>query len=396
MSLTFKPAKREQVRLRMALYGPSGSGKTMTALAVATGLGDRVAVIDTEHASSARYADHFHFDVLDLRRQRPEDYIEALQAAAKHGYPVVVIDSISHAWQELLERVDRTAAQKFQGNTWSAWSQATPVQRKLIEAILSYPGHVIATMRSRTTWRVAETRDGRARPEKIGLAPEQGKGIEYEFDVLGQLDGEHRLTVEKDRTGRFQGAVIDRPTVSFGVELREWLEQGAKPQDPPPATPASEEPERETEPPARPEEPYPAETRWMEYRDQFIRENNARWRFECDANGVDSCAEAREEPTELLNPLRVDNAIATLAVEHHLLDEKWLLGPAKPDGKRSRNQARTFKACCYLFDREREWVERKLREYRDRKLAEARTAAGLTADPTVQPWNDAAAPSAES
>jgi len=39
--------RRSQARLRLALVGPSGSGKTF-ALAIASGLGKMIAVLDTE------------------------------------------------------------------------------------------------------------------------------------------------------------------------------------------------------------------------------------------------------------------------------------------------------------------------------------------------------------
>ena len=97
---------------------------------------------------------------------------------------MLVTDSLSHPWHELLQEVDRLASAKYQGNTWSAWSEGTPKQRRLIDAILGFPGHVIATMRSKTEWSVESGKGGKTKPVRVGLAPEQGKGIEYEFDLL--------------------------------------------------------------------------------------------------------------------------------------------------------------------------------------------------------------------
>jgi hypothetical protein len=92
-----------------------------------------------------------------------------------------------------------------------------------VDALLSYPGHVIATMRSKTEWLVETDSKGKQRPVRVGLAPEQGKGIEYEFDLLLELSPDHVGRVIKDRTGRFQDQLIDRPDESFGRELAEWL-----------------------------------------------------------------------------------------------------------------------------------------------------------------------------
>ena len=223
MSFTFTKATKSSAKLRAALFGPSGAGKTFTALRIAAGLGGAIAVIDTERGSASKYADRFSFDVLDLDHAAIPSYQGAIAAAAQAGYPVLIIDSLSHGWQELLQEIDRLAAAKYRGNTWSAWSEGTPKQRALVEAILTYPGHVIATMRSRTEWSIEADGKGRQKPVRVGLAPEQGKGIEYEFDLLLELSPDHIGRVIKDRTGKFQDALLDKPGEDFGQALAVWL-----------------------------------------------------------------------------------------------------------------------------------------------------------------------------
>jgi hypothetical protein len=217
----FKKATKSQAKLRAAIFGPSGAGKTFSSLRIATGLGGRIAVIDTERGSAAKYADLFSFDVAEPADKTIDSYVATIKAAA--GYDVLVIDSLSHAWAELLAEIDRLANAKFRGNTWSAWSEGTPKQRRLIDAILDFPGHVIATMRSKTEWQTASDSGGKSRPVRVGLAPEQGKGIEYEFDVLFEISAEHIVHVIKDRSGRFQDRTIDKPDEEFGKALAAWL-----------------------------------------------------------------------------------------------------------------------------------------------------------------------------
>jgi len=223
MSFTFKKATKSPAKLRAALFGPSGAGKTFTALRIAAGLGGPVAVIDTERGSASKYADRFAFDVLDLEHAGIPSYQGAIEAAAQAGYPVLVIDSLSHGWQELLQEVDRLANAKYRGNTWSAWSEGTPKQRALVNAILTYPGHVIATMRSKTEWSIESDGKGKQKPVRVGLAPEQGKGIEYEFDLLLEISPDHIGRVIKDRTGKFQDELLEKPGEEFGKALAKWL-----------------------------------------------------------------------------------------------------------------------------------------------------------------------------
>lgn len=227
---TFTKATKEQAKLRLALFGPSGAGKTYSALRIATGMGGKIAVVDTERGSASKYADRFEFDVLTLEDDKSIDvYCAAIKAAADAGYPVLIVDSLSHGWQELLEEIDKLAKNKYRGNTWSAWSDGTPKQRRLVDAILAYPGHIIATMRSKTEWTTQTNSNGKAQPVRVGLAPEQGKGIEYEFDLLMELSVDHAASVLKDRTGKFQDQIIDKPGEEFGQQLAKWLSVGEKP-----------------------------------------------------------------------------------------------------------------------------------------------------------------------
>lgn len=227
----FQKATKTQRKLRLALFGPAGSGKTYSALGIARGLagaGGKVAVIDTERASASLYADAFDFDTASLDRASIEAVTGALTAAGRAGYDVVVIDSLSHAWQELLAEIDALAARSFRGNTHAAWAQGTPKQRALVAAILGYPGHVIVTMRAKTEWVIEDNDRGKKTPRAVGLAPEQGKGIEYEFDLLAEVD-RASLRVIKDRTGRYQDQTIDRPGAPLGAELAAWLASAAPP-----------------------------------------------------------------------------------------------------------------------------------------------------------------------
>jgi len=230
----FKKAVKTKQRLRLAIDGISGSGKTYTALAIASGMGGSIALIDSEHGSASLYADRFEFDTMDLTSFQIEDYVNALDEAAKAKYPIVIVDSTSHAWDALVERVDRIARQKFGGNTFAAWAEGTPLQKKLIEALLSYPGHVIVTCRSKSEYSVDKDDKGKTKITKVGLAAVQRQGFEYEFTMAMTMDANHVGFVTKDRTSKYQDKFIEKPGKKMGGELIAWLNEGAEP--PPPST----------------------------------------------------------------------------------------------------------------------------------------------------------------
>ena len=232
--MAFEEAVRTQLHLRCALFGPSGSGKTMTALRMANGIAEKMgvpyAVIDTEARSASKYAGRFSFKVANLKDKTIEGYLTAMKEAAQAGYKVLVIDSLSNAWRELTEEVDRITSANNYKNSLLSRGKVGPKQKRFIEAILNFPGHIIATMRSKTEWVIGE-KNGKAVPENVGLAPEQGKDIEYEFDLLLKLDQSHQATVIKDRTGLYQDRVIPMPDEAFGANLCRWLETGEAPDE---------------------------------------------------------------------------------------------------------------------------------------------------------------------
>lgn len=218
----FKKASKKGSKLRLALFGVSGSGKTFSALRIASGLGQKIAVIDTERGSASKYADRFSFDVAECEKPTINNLKMIINQAK--GYDVLIIDSLSHAWMELLQEVEQIAKARYGGNTWSAWSEGTPKQQGFIDSILNFPGHVIATMRVETNWTTMTNEKGKIVPVRIGEAPKQGKGMEYEFDMLIQLSQDHIAQVLKDRTGKYQDELIEKPGEEFGKELALWLD----------------------------------------------------------------------------------------------------------------------------------------------------------------------------
>lgn len=210
----FKKASKSAIKLRLALSGASGSGKTFSALSIASHLGNSIAVIDTEHGSASRYADKFNFDVCELENHHPAKYIEAIQAAEQARYEVIIIDSLSHAWFSELE---------LAGKGFDGWKNVRPLERKLIDAMIGSNSHIIATMRSKTEYIMEEykARDGKTKtaPKKIGTAPVQSSGIEYEFDIAGELNYEHILSISKTRCSE----LVDRTFLNPGKELADIL-----------------------------------------------------------------------------------------------------------------------------------------------------------------------------
>ncbi|HEY9354081.1 MAG TPA: ATP-binding protein [Nocardioides sp.] len=234
----FAPATREKAKARFALMGVSGSGKTWTGLRLTHGLSERFAVIDTERGAASKYAgiNGVTFDTLQLHNYDPRNLIGALAAAASGGYEAVLVDSLSHFWSGTdgtLEQVDKAAKARYGNNSFGGWKEGTPLQNAMVDALLSYPGHVVATMRAHTEWSLQTNANGRKEPVRLGTRPEQRKGVEYEFDVVAQMDTDNRLTVIKSRCPQLHALVVERPDgVDIAKTLLGWLNDGAAGIDP--------------------------------------------------------------------------------------------------------------------------------------------------------------------
>lgn len=280
--MQFKKATKTASYLRMGIVAPSGGGKTYTALRMGrllAGPAGRIAVIDSERGSASKYSDEFEFDVLELDTFSPDTYVEAIESAGRAGYQVCIVDSLSHAWigkDGALEQVEKARTKNRGENSYTAWRDVTPMHTRLIEAMLSAPMHVIATMRAKTEYVMEEYTDGNGRkktkPVKVGMAPVQRDGMEYEFDLVGDMDIDHNFMVSKTRIKSLDGQVFQKPGEAMAVPIIAWLTGAPAATCTPAPTPASTAP---AAPAADPDGP-------------ARREQWNRWQSMAEAHGLDA------------------------------------------------------------------------------------------------------------
>jgi hypothetical protein len=233
--MSFQKAQRKQAKLRLALAGPSGSGKTYSALLIAQGLAPdgRIALIDTERGSGELYSHIADYDAATLAPPfTPERYIRLIKEAEQSGYAVLIIDSLSHAWTGeggVLDMHDKATLASRSGNSFLSWREVTPHHNALVDAIIGANLHVIATMRTKTAYDLVDDGKGGKKPIKVGLAPVQRDGLEYEFTLVMDLSVDsHIATAAKDRTSLFDGQHFI-PSPETGATLRDWLDSGVDP-----------------------------------------------------------------------------------------------------------------------------------------------------------------------
>lgn len=233
----FKQAVKTESKLRMAIAGPSGSGKTYTALSIASALvpGGKIAVIDTEHGSAAKYADIFSFDVAHTAPPyHPDGLNKLVNFAASNGYDVVIVDSVTHYWSGaggVLDLKEDAERRMRNPNSYTAWKDVTPIHQRMVDTLVAVDAHIIVTMRSKQEYILVE-KNGKQVPQKVGMAPVQRDGFEYEFDVMIDMDIENVGRVMKTRCPALIGGAFVKPGADVAGILREWL-TGAAPEKAP-------------------------------------------------------------------------------------------------------------------------------------------------------------------
>ena len=217
--MLLKVALRKRAKIKMGLQGPSGSGKTYSALLIAFGLcGDwkKIAVIDSENHSAELYAHLGAFNTLQLTAPfTPEKYIQAIETCEKAGMEVIILDSVTHEWEFIIDYHS-----SLQGNSFTNWGKVTPRHNAFVQKILNTYSHVISTIRTKQDY-VLNDRNGKMVPEKVGLKSVQRDGLEYEFTLAFDLDMKNHAVASKDRTGLFFGQPEQKLSIETGKQIRD-------------------------------------------------------------------------------------------------------------------------------------------------------------------------------
>jgi hypothetical protein len=228
----------------IGLAGATGTGKTYTAMRLASGMsvGKRFAVIDTENGRASHYADRFAFDVAELRAPyTPERYTEAIRAADAAGYPVIVVDSMSHEYageggildmQEAeFERMGHREAVKV-----ASWIRPKGEHKSMVQALLQTKAHLILCFRAEAKIEVVKGEDGKIKivpkTSLVGLdgwIPIAEKSLPFELTVSllftpGDPGIPHPIKLEEQHRAFFpEGRQV---TEESGRLIQEWASGG--------------------------------------------------------------------------------------------------------------------------------------------------------------------------
>lgn len=247
MGMTFRKARRDQVKPIIGLYAESGCGKTYSALLLARGFvgaEGRIGMIETESGRGEAYADLITggYDVLSMREDfSPRAYGEAISAAEESGVDALIIDSASHEWEGLGGVIDMAARNQEGGKKGVAVWQTPKIdhQRHFMLRLLQTPIKlVIICMRAKYPMEQTVVNGKKDWTRSTELVPKQSEDILYELFVHGWIDRNHCFRGTKYTRPDLREVFRDGVPLSLetGVALATWSRNQGTPAVAPAAT----------------------------------------------------------------------------------------------------------------------------------------------------------------
>ena len=227
-----RKAQRKNTKIRIGMFGYGGSGKSYSALLLARGLvgkKGKILVLDTEGYAIDMHAGLTDFDVCDIEAPFTVDkFIDCIYEAAKDGYDIVIIDSLSAGWSGkggLLDLADSSSSHGLQ-----KWAPIKAKHKDLMEAIVRPPVDIICTLRAKQNNKQVKI-NGKTQIIKDGDRADTENSTEYAFDLFWHIHQDsHQAKALKDRTQLF-GQQPKALTIEDGERLAAWRREGATIED---------------------------------------------------------------------------------------------------------------------------------------------------------------------
>lgn len=229
MSLLSK-AIPEAAFFKAGIYGEAGSGKSYTSSLIAIGLvkllktTKPVGYADTETGSDFLLP-LFEREQVPLVRTKTRAFADLLTIVdeAEKECSVLVIDSITHFWNELMESYMKK--NELKRITLKHWGPIKATWAEFTTRFVNSKLHIIVAGRSADKWEeVEDPEDGAKELKKVGTKMRTESSLAYEPSLLVEMEAVqlsariggklvHRCHVRKDRFDVINGLSFDDPTL---------------------------------------------------------------------------------------------------------------------------------------------------------------------------------------
>jgi len=216
-----KEAKHTQAFAKIGIYGFQGSGKTHTGILIAQGIAkaigqNKIAFFDTETGSDW-WADRLpgKTKLLVLKSSTFADIMRVIRECEQEGIGVLVIDSVTHIWTDLIDEYMRK--KKKENLLFHDWKAIKGAWRKYARAFVNSKVHIIACGRAGFEYDMSNMASGEIK--KTGTKMKAENEFNFEPHLVIEMESvktENGLVnvahVLKDRSDKINGMSFKMPT----------------------------------------------------------------------------------------------------------------------------------------------------------------------------------------
>ena len=222
--------------LKAAFEGFAGCGKTYTMAQIAVGLHQRikstkpVVIFDTEKA--AKFLKHFFAEkgikVLHKESRSLADLKETMKRCREGASDVLLIDSITHVWENFIEAYRRDKNRtRLQFEDWGTIKPKWKLE--FSEPFVRDPYHTLMTGRAGYEYDDEKDENGKRQIFKAGIKMKVEGETAYEPDILVLMSRFEELLEDNKKVWREATIVKDRSTIIDGKTFKNPTYDNFKP-----------------------------------------------------------------------------------------------------------------------------------------------------------------------
>lgn len=239
---------------KAGFMGEAGSGKTHTASIVTIGLvqhlrakkiksSDKpVFFLDTEQGSAwvKPMFDDAGVELMVAKTRAFKDLVAAVKEAEANG-SALLIDSITHFWEDLQDSYMRRKSEQFKRPykrlEFQDWAVLKKMWREFSDLFVNSSLHIVLCGRLAFEYETEKDEQGRKQIEKSGVKMAAEKGLGYEPNILVWMERDTDLVTKqvnrtaiilKDRSQRLDGEQFPNPTFQTFLPHIDFLTLGGK------------------------------------------------------------------------------------------------------------------------------------------------------------------------
>mgnify|MGYP001585780762 CR=1 FL=1 len=194
--MIFKPANMGSAYLKCGVQGFAGSGKSFSGTMIAIGLhqyihsAKPITFLDSETGSDY-LQNHFKSAGIDLMVGKTRAFVDLLEAIdeAEKTSDILVIDSITHFWNELVEAYGKKRGKKRL--TLKDWSEIKPEWHQFTNRYLNSRLHILMLGRAGWDWSQEEDEEGVKELTKTGTKMKVETDLGYEPSLSIEMERVH-------------------------------------------------------------------------------------------------------------------------------------------------------------------------------------------------------------